>query len=339
MDQRTVILKPLLLLAVSVHLSSAATHCLWYFYNATTPGLDFTEYTAEGRLDGEQFVYCNSSTKNMTLKTEWIKKCVSESLKSETQNLLDDEKSFKDDVVKAMQSFNNTAGVNTVKWMYGCELDDDGTERGYWQCGYDGEVYFSLKINNEIFTVETQSESNKQKWEEIIEDGNHKAYLQNYCITSLQKFVDYRKSAVSPKVEVFQQKDSSSAVVCHATGFFPRALNISWQKNGEDLHEDVEIREMLRNPDGTFQKRSLLTVSPEELRNNKYTCVVQHSSLKEDIRKGFPEHKESSGGGSNGVSIGVVVGVLLLVLIGGVGFFLWKKKSGFKPVSGNSSTL
>ncbi|KAL7827678.1 hypothetical protein SRHO_G00333960 [Serrasalmus rhombeus] len=35
--------------------------------------------------------------------------------------------------------------------------------------------------------------------------------------------------------------------------------------------------------DGTFQKRSVLTVSPEELNRHNYTCIIQHSSLEEEM--------------------------------------------------------
>ncbi|XP_037387496.1 BOLA class I histocompatibility antigen, alpha chain BL3-7-like [Pygocentrus nattereri] len=87
---------------------------------------------------------------------------------------------------------------------------------------------------------------------------------------------------VPPEASLFQ-KDSSSPVVCHATGFFPKAVMISWQKDGEDLHEDVELRETLPNQDGTFQKRSVLTVLPEELNRNQYSSVVHHSSLQEEM--------------------------------------------------------
>ncbi|KAI4894158.1 hypothetical protein NFI96_004515 [Prochilodus magdalenae] len=78
-------------------------------------------------------------------------------------------------------------------------------------------------------------------------------------------------------------KDSSSPVVCHATGFYPKPVMISWKKNGEDLDEGVELRETLPNQDGTFQKRSILTVPPEELYKHNYTCIIQHSSLEKEI--------------------------------------------------------
>ncbi len=37
--------------------------------------------------------------------------------------------------------------------------------------------------------------------------------------------------------------------------------------------------------DETFQKRISLRVKKEEWRRNRYTCVVQHKSLKKDIEK------------------------------------------------------
>ncbi|GAA6090326.1 BOLA class I histocompatibility antigen, alpha chain BL3-7-like isoform X2, partial [Tachysurus ichikawai] len=67
---------------------------------------------------------------------------------------------------------------------------------------------------------------------------------------------------------VFHKHSPSPEVVCHATGFFPKAVMISWRKDGEDVHEDVELRETLPNQDGSFQKRSILKVPAEELQKH-----------------------------------------------------------------------
>ncbi|KAL7838780.1 hypothetical protein AOLI_G00271840 [Acnodon oligacanthus] len=80
------------------------------------------------------------------------------------------------------------------------------------------------------------------------------------------------------KSENREQKDSSSPVVCFATGFYPKAVMLSWQKNGQDVSEDVELTETLSNGDGTFQKKSFHNVGPKEWNMNKYSCVVQHMS-------------------------------------------------------------
>ncbi|KAL6466115.1 hypothetical protein MHYP_G00262480 [Metynnis hypsauchen] len=108
--------------------------------------------------------------------------------------------------------------------------------------------------------------------------------------------------------------------------FFPKAVMISWQKNGQDLEEDAELRELLPNQDGTFQKRSILTVSPEELNKHNYTCVIQHSSLEKEMVLPVTDHRVlPQDGESVGIIVHAGVAVLLLVMTGCVGVFIWKK--------------
>lgn len=73
------------------------------------------------------------------------------------------------------------------------------------------------------------------------------------------------------------QKDSSE-LVCHATGFHPDGVMFTWKKDGQELEDDVHVSETLPNEDGTFQKRAMLTVSPTEWKENKFTCEVAHKS-------------------------------------------------------------
>ncbi|KAL7836196.1 hypothetical protein AOLI_G00274800 [Acnodon oligacanthus] len=325
MDYWTVIKKSLSILTVYIHLTSAGSHSLQYFYTAVTPGLHFPEFTIVGLVDGEQIHYYDSNIRKMISRNEWIKKVDADDREywhRGTQIAQDDQGTFKENLAISMQRFNHTEGVHTFQWMYGCELLDDGTMRGHFQFGYDGEDFLSLDLNTLTYTAANdKAVITKRKWEQKPAARFHKAYLENECTEWLLKYVEYGRSTlerkVSPEVSLFQ-KDSSSPVVCHATGFFPKAVNISWQKNGEDLHEDVEFRETLPNQDGTFQKRSVLTVSPEELNRNDYTCIIQHSSLEKEMQLQRTDRRVLSGGGSFGIIIGAVVALLLLVFIGGV---------------------
>ncbi|KAL7824455.1 hypothetical protein AOLI_G00328980, partial [Acnodon oligacanthus] len=322
-----------------------ASHSLHYFYTAVTPGINFPEFTVVGLVDGEQIDYYDSNIRKMIPKTEWMEKNEGEDYwTTQTQISQGDQETFKVGVETLMQRFNQTDGVHTWQNMYGCELHDDGTTRGYDQFGYDGDDFISLDLKTETWTAaHPKAVITKQKWEGTAWTVQDKAYLENTCIEWLQKYVGYGRSTlerkVSPKVSLFQ-KDSSSPVVCHATGFFPKAVMISWQKNGEDLHEDVELRETLRNQDGTFQKRSVLTVSPEELNRNQYSCVIQHSSQEKEMVLPVTERRLLSPGGgeSIGLIIGAVVAVLLLVVIGCVGFFIWKKRESNAHKLESSST-
>lgn len=81
--------------------------------------------------------------------------------------------------------------------------------------------------------------------------------------------------AVAPEVNIFQQ---DATVVCHATGFFPEGVMITWKKDGVEMQHDVAVEETLPNNDGTFQKRVVLTVSTQEGKNGQYTCEVAHKS-------------------------------------------------------------
>ncbi|KAL7824271.1 hypothetical protein SRHO_G00346600 [Serrasalmus rhombeus] len=60
---------------------------------------------------------------------------------------------------------------------------------------------------------------------------------------------------------------------------------------GED---DPEPRDAT-DPDGTFQKRSVLTVSPEVLNRHDYTCIIQHSSLEEEMVLQVSDNRVLSG--------------------------------------------
>ncbi|KAI4903912.1 hypothetical protein NFI96_007864 [Prochilodus magdalenae] len=221
--------------------------------------------------------------------------------------------------------------------MYGCELDEDGTTRGYSQDGYDGEDFISLDLNTGTWTAaNAKAVITKLKWEGLGKVARERNYLENICIEWLEKYVGYGRATlerkVPPEISLFQ-KDSSSPVVCHATGFYPKAVMISWQMNGEDLDEGVDLRETVPNQDGTFQKRSILTVSPEELDRNQYTCVVQHAGLEKEIRLQGINSRVLTDVSGGGMVVGVIIGavsLLLLVLFVSIGLFLWKKKRGMK---------
>uniref|UniRef100_A0A8B9J7L1 Ig-like domain-containing protein n=1 Tax=Astyanax mexicanus TaxID=7994 RepID=A0A8B9J7L1_ASTMX len=206
--------------------------------------------------------------------------------------------------------------LHTLQTTIGCQLDDNGSRRGFAQFGYDGDDLLTLDLKSETWIAAVpqilpfiNSSSSAQ---------GTKQFILYQCIDCLLMYVEFGKSVLErkdpPEVSVFQ-KDSSSSVVCHATGFFPKAVMISWQKNGEELNEDgVELRETLPNQDGTFQKRSIMTLSPEELKNNKYTCVVQHSSP--DIW--FPPNISLPGrisGRDNFTHYGSIVAAFILILI------------------------
>ncbi|KAK2845910.1 hypothetical protein Q7C36_010764 [Tachysurus vachellii] len=339
------VMKTLIFFTFSLHLSSAVTHSLQYFFTGVSPGINFPEFTTLGQVDGGQIDYYDSKIRKMIPKTEWMQKNEGEDYwNRETQNAQGDQETFKVGVATLMQRFNQTTGVHSVQMMYGCELDDDGTVRGYTQYSYDGEDFLSLDLKTVTWTAaKPQAVITKNKLDN--HPGmtvNHKNYLENECIEWLKKHVSYGRETlerkVHPTASLFQEEASSPEVVCHATGFFPKAVMISWRKYGEDVHEDVELRETLPNQDGSFQKRSILKVPAEELQKHNYTCVIQHSSLEKELVLNVSERQILKGGGSMAIIIGVVVALIVLVVVV-AGIMVWKKKnSGFKHAPGSEES-
>ncbi|KAK3514323.1 hypothetical protein QTP70_014198, partial [Hemibagrus guttatus] len=268
------------------------THSLQYFYTAVTPGINFPEFTAVGLMDGEQCVYYDSNIRKMIPKTEWIQNISADDpdyWNRETERMKDRQ----DIMATVMKILNQNEGNHTLQWMFGCaldnrdhfedtELDPKGEKADYW-----------------------------------------KDYLKYNCIDHLEKFVSYSKETLKKKVpptaSVIQKHSPSPEVVCHATGFFPEIVNITWRKDGE------EVRETLPNQDGSFQKRSILKVPAEELQKHNYTCVIQHSSLEEELVLEVPKGGEL-GGGSGGTLIGIIIGVVIVLFAVVAGLVVSKKK-------------
>ncbi|XP_027009996.2 BOLA class I histocompatibility antigen, alpha chain BL3-7-like isoform X2 [Tachysurus fulvidraco] len=348
MEHSCVLVQVLIFLMMTFPQASAATHSLQYSYTALTPGIHFPEFTAVGLVDGEQFVSYDSNMRKMIPKTEWIQNISTDSpdyWNRETQDIQSNQEKVHQLLVTVMKDFNHTEGFHTLQRMYSCELHDDGTVRGFDQFGYDGEDFISLDLKTGTWTAaKPQAEIIRNQFNN--DTGftvDQKNYLENECISWLKKFVSYGRETlerkVRPEASVFQDDYFSPEVVCHATGFFPKAVMISWRKDGEDVHEDVELRETLPNQDGSFQKRSILKVPAEELDEHNYTCVIQHSSLEKDIivniiereyvfycGYGPEEYEEVLGGLSRGLKIAIIIGVVVVLVASVAGFLIWKKR-------------
>ncbi|XP_053085099.1 BOLA class I histocompatibility antigen, alpha chain BL3-7-like isoform X4 [Pangasianodon hypophthalmus] len=318
-------MKSLLLFTACFLHVSADTQSLQYYYTALTQGIHFPEFTAVGLLNGEQFMFYSSSNR-LLIPKDWIKKPEDETYwKSETQDMQGHQDSFISKFTTVLNQFNHSKGAHILQRMFGCECDDDGTTRGYDQYGYDGEDFINLNLKNATWT---QAVIFINKWDPRGAEAKYwKSYLENDCIDWLKKYVSNGRETlerkVRPEASAFQKHSPSPEVVCHATGFFPKAVVISWQEDGEEVHENVALRETLPNQDGSFQKRSILTVPAEELQKHNYTCVIQHSSLEKELV--LPVR--------GGASIAIIVAVVVALVAVVAGIVVWKKKnSGFRPV-------
>ncbi|TRZ04078.1 hypothetical protein DNTS_009695 [Danionella cerebrum] len=270
-----------LLLVNGLHIASGAIHSWKAFYTGASGLTEFPEFVALNLVDDQLMGYFDSKTNHFKSQFQWMADNLGEAYDERQTNILKGhEATFKNSVRIVMERFNQTQGVHTFQQMYGCQWDDEtGATDAFWQYGYDGEDFVSLDFKEfRWISPVPQGVPTVQKWNNdrgMIE--YEKNYFSTVCIDWLKKYLEYGKSSLQktapPEVSVLQK---SSSVSCHATGFYPSGVTITWKKNGEEHHEDVDLGQLLPNADGTFQKTSTLRVSSEELKNNKFSCEVEH---------------------------------------------------------------
>uniref|UniRef100_A0A672P8U7 Ig-like domain-containing protein n=1 Tax=Sinocyclocheilus grahami TaxID=75366 RepID=A0A672P8U7_SINGR len=252
------------------------------------------EFSAVTTLDGRQIDYYDSEIKELIPRQDWMKEFAStDTWKQDTEIRQQVQQIYKNNIHVLIERFNQSHGVHTYQRMYGCDWDDQtGASEGFNQYGYDGEDYVALDVKLLRYITPVQ-----QGIITVLKWNNDRAqlellrqYYQHECVHWSKHFLTLRNVDVerrgslslrnvlcstTPEVSLLQ-KDPSSPVECHATGFYPSAVTIIWLRNGQDHDEDVDLGELLPNVDGTFQKSSTLNIRPEESKKNQYVCVVEH---------------------------------------------------------------
>nr|APD68789.1 MHC class I alpha antigen [Trachinotus ovatus] len=332
------------LVLLGIHGAAAVTHSLKYFYTASSQVPNFPEFVTVGMVDDVQIDHYDSNTGRAEAKQDWMNKVIADDpqyLERNTGIYSGTQTIYKVDIATLKQRFNQTGGVHMIQMMYGCEWDDEtGEVKGYNQDSFDGEDFVAFDLKTQTWIAATpQAVITKNKWDNNkAYCAGRKQYLTEICPEWLKKYVNYGRSSLMrtdlPSVSLLQ-KSPSSPVSCHATGFYPDRALMLWRKDGEDLHEDVDQGETLPNHDGSFQMSvdlDLSSVKPEDW--GRYKCVFQLSGVNEEIitklDKAVIRTNETS---TPLIAIIIAAVVILVAIISGVGFFIYRKKSAKRPPS------
>ncbi|XP_074469565.1 major histocompatibility complex class I-related gene protein-like [Sebastes fasciatus] len=337
-------MRKVILLLCLCHAASAVTHSMKYFYTGSTGVPNFPEFVGVGLVDEVEMVHYDSNTKRAEPKQDWMSNATEDYpqyWERNTGNFKGAQQDFKVSIDNVKKRLNQTGDVHIVQRMYGCEWDDVTDEvKGYDQFGYDGEDFISYDLETETWVApKPQAVITKHKWDNNkARIAQNKHYFTQECPEWVKKYVNYGRSVLLrtelPSVSLLQ-KTPSSPVSCHATGFYPDRATLFWRKDGEDLHEDVDVGEILPNHDGTFQMSvDLKLSSPEDWK--RYDCVFQLSGVKHDLvtklDKAVIRTNREKPTDMTGPIIAAVV-VLALVLIAVIGVVIYKKKNAKRPPS------
>ncbi|XP_064424770.1 class I histocompatibility antigen, F10 alpha chain-like [Latimeria chalumnae] len=232
-----------------------------------------------------------------------------------------------------MQHYNQTSGVHTLQHICGCKLQGDATIDGVMKYGYDGEDFISFDKEKLMWVAAVdQAIPTRNQWNaDTAYIQALKAYFEGQCNELLSKFIHYGNKTleqkVRPEVTVYDKPGSESksvSLTCMATGFHPRAVDVSWVRDGNTQMSNAYTAGILPNEDGTFQIKRTLQIDSEDKRS--YACHVDHSSLEEIMK--VPWVVVPSNGLATWIIIVIVIVVVVVaVLVAAVvGFLIWRRK-------------
>uniref|UniRef100_A0A8C9BZW0 BOLA class I histocompatibility antigen, alpha chain BL3-7-like n=1 Tax=Phocoena sinus TaxID=42100 RepID=A0A8C9BZW0_PHOSS len=324
----------LLLLSGALALTEtwAGSHSLRYFHTGMSrPGRGEPRFISVGYVDDTQFVRFDSDAPNPRKepRAPWMEQEGPEYWEEETQISKDAAQVYRVNLNKLRGYYNQSeAGSHTIQEMYGCDVGPDGRLlRGYRQLAYDGADYIALNEDLSSWTAaDAAAQISKSKLEKAGAAERHRAYLDGACVEALLGYLETGKDTLQradpPKTHVTHHPISDREVTlrCWALGFYPKEISLTWQRDGEDQTQDMELVETRPSGDGTFQKWGALVVPSGE--EQRYTCHVQHEGLQKPLTVRWEPPQPTV------PIMGLIVGLVLLVVTGAVvaGAVIWRKK-------------
>ncbi|KAG7458989.1 hypothetical protein MATL_G00226480 [Megalops atlanticus] len=310
---------------------SGGSHSLWFFVTVTSGPSPFPDMVIVETVDDFPVGYYDSAEKRMVAWKNWEKEETDLQYAEIRKYAIDP---FTDRMKQRLhllrEHYNHSGGLLTVQRLAGCELDADGTERFKRIDAYNGEDIFKFDSES-VGWYSLIPEIEEHFSEETSENFFTQTFSPYLCTSLLKKHLQQLNSLlnrkVHPRVRVIQKQDRDTGgmeVTCLATGFYPRYINMTLQRNGQPVPDQELTRgEPLPNGDGTYQLRRSLSVSAEELRERHlYTCTVTHSSVdnKLDVSWEFPRAR------NNLVRLGVSFGVLTALVLTILGLCIRRKR-------------
>ncbi|XP_066217751.1 class I histocompatibility antigen, Gogo-B*0201 alpha chain-like [Saccopteryx leptura] len=341
----------LLLLSGSLVLTPtwAGPHSLRYFHTAVSrPGFGKPRFFTVGYVDDTEFMRFDSDAARPRMaprapwmEQPWVEQEDPQYWDRNTQITKGNAQTYRVSLNNLRGYYNQSEdGSHTIQGMYGCEMDPDGRLlRGYSQFAYDGTDYIALNEDLRSWTAaDAAARITQLDWEEASEAEHVRNYLQGTCVEWLHLHLEKGKETLQradpPKAHLTHHPISDHEVTlrCWALGFYPAEITLTWQRDGQDLTQDMEFVETRPAGDGTFQKWVAVVVPPGE--EQSYTCHVQHEGLPEPLTLRWEPPQATI--------IVVIIAVLVIgavvtgavVTVAVVGAMMWmRSRSGGKGVS------
>uniref|UniRef100_A0A8C5ZAR7 Popy Class I histocompatibility antigen, A-1 alpha chain-like n=1 Tax=Marmota marmota marmota TaxID=9994 RepID=A0A8C5ZAR7_MARMA len=285
-------LLPLLLGALALTETWAGSHSLKFLITAMSRPLRGEPHIIEmGYVDDTPFLQFefDAGIRKMEPQTHWMELEGREYWHRETQYARGLQQIYRDGLKILLSYYNQSDNLShTFQRVYGCDVGPDWRLlRGFWQYAYDGTDYIALNEDLRSWTVvDMAAQITQRKWEAQGVTETNRAFLEGRCMEILRKHLENGKEILQradpPLTYVTHHPISDHEVTlrCWALGFYPAEITLTWQRDGEDQTQEMELVETRPAGDGKFQKWAAVVVSSGE--EQRYMCHVQHEGLRDE---------------------------------------------------------
>ncbi|EDL23298.1 histocompatibility 2, M region locus 9 isoform 2 precursor [Mus musculus] len=293
----------------------------------------FLIYVDETQIMGFNSI---SESQRMESRVPWLNELNAEFWELATQDVLK-EKSFVTGIMnKLLHIYNDSmTGYHIIQETYGCQVKQRTYfSHAFMELLFDTHDYITLNEDLQTWrAVGKAAEIVKEEWEKINLVKSSKSFLLGACVEGLLQYLNFGKKYLlrtdTPKIHMTYKirPDRKITLRCWAFNFYPPEITLTWQRDGSNQTQDMEVIEIRPSGDGTFQKWAAVVVSSGE--EHRYTCHVNHEGLSEPVTLRWDPPEPTIP--FLPMIIALVLGALLMGSV--MTFLIWKRRTRGKKGS------
>ncbi|KAG8127406.1 putative MHC class I antigen protein [Naja naja] len=189
----------------------------------------------------------------MKPRVSWMEKVGKEDpqyWERETQASYVQEQASRQGLETLRNRYHQSEGLHMLQGIASCDLQGDGSKRGFLQEAYNGETITSFTMSVSIMEhyIELLEKCLSYGKEMLLRTG-----LQDTGSHSMeqegQPLAETPMVTLSSRMEV---EDGMEMHVCRVYGFYPREIDASWTRDGEVWLEETFHGSVAPNADGTY---------------------------------------------------------------------------------------